>query len=144
MDALKDWVEVETARLGACGVSGFRGAEWWQLCEAEQTVFAIPLEDMPRLVAVWKACQALAGICFEDELGGDLVREGRAACPWIRQQEIDQADFLRFCALFGVPNRRAAAFYHKTAFHDVRAGLVHYADERKDYSGLSANYAVED
>jgi hypothetical protein len=53
---LKDQLESETAdteRSAAEDTERYHGGDWWQLTDAEESVFVIDRERFPRMITVW-------------------------------------------------------------------------------------------
>lgn len=132
IDRLAEWIESERTRLRGHPPVRFRGREWWQLTRAEAWAFALTLEDMPHIVPVYHAYHAVLDIVCDELAASEACAQARTACSWLSQGAVERREWLRFAALFGVPNRKAAAFFAKIEWLEVRAGLVTYQDEIAD------------
>jgi hypothetical protein len=67
---LKDQLESETAdteRSGAVDSERHHGGDWWQLTDAEESVFVIDRERFPRMITVWSCYEAFKNIAYRDQ-----------------------------------------------------------------------------
>src|ERR1700730_2228446 len=58
---LKDQLESETAdtqRSAAVDSERYHGGDWWQLTDAEESVFVIDRKRFPRMITVWSCYEA--------------------------------------------------------------------------------------
>lgn len=76
LEKLKEIIRKETE---GANPNDFKGDNWNLLSQAEQDVFQLELEDMPKLVAVYSAWEQLVGIVVEGIAGDE------ALCSAIRQ-----------------------------------------------------------
>ncbi len=97
-------------------------------------MFQLTLGDLPSLVAVWTADEAVLGICDALDVPADISAGFRGEHPWLEDRRasrvIDTADFGKFAKLFGVPYCKSGAWYAKQDFWCVRSGIIRYADEQ--------------
>jgi hypothetical protein len=64
---LKDQLESETAeteRSAAVDSERYHGGDWWQLTDAEESVFVIDRERFPRMITVWSCYEAFKNIAY--------------------------------------------------------------------------------
>ncbi len=123
------------------------GYDWFNLSPEEETVFGLTLDDMPSLVAVWCAYEAVLDICDALDVPDDIAAVFRAEHPWLaadygegeKLSTIGEIAFARFAKLFGVPARKSHAWYAKHDFWNVRAGITYFTDKRKASPSLSSN-----
>jgi len=112
----------------------YRGGDWFQLSDAEETVFAIDRRRYPVLVVAWQAYQAFCGVIDPEVAGLDdeAVEAERGRYPELFvEEELSEAGFARLGAEWcGLTSREAHAMYYKIDFWYIRAGLVNYDDER--------------
>ena len=113
--------------------TNWRGYDWWQLSEEDEFVFSLDLEDMPLLIAVFSVYQCVLPIT-----DSDLSKEEYEFCratisefSWFTKDNIEEKEWLRFAALFGISNRTAMAFHQKHYFWEVRNTGVTYSDEKQ-------------
>lgn len=118
---------------GSKGFALDHGHEWFNLSSAEAEVFNLELDDLPSLVAVWCAYEAVLSVCDMIEISDDLreafFREQAWLDPYRSGPTIDVGSFQKFAALFGVPYRKSHAWFGKYDFYTVRAGIACFADE---------------
>lgn len=127
-DRLRSIVRNSVEKIGA-NVGTSYGNDWHLLSGAEADVFGLSLDDMPSLVSIWCAYEEIAGICDMLDLPADLLTELRADMSWIKPRESDDREFVRFAGLFGIPTRKAEAWYWRLYFFQARSGIITYADE---------------
>lgn len=106
----------------------YSGEDWYQLSHAEEEVFQLKLEDMPRLVAVHELYYDAVRITSQiPEERVDAIRE---ELPWLSDCVVCEGEWQRFAALFGISSRQAGAFCEKYHFWDVRQGHIIFRDEQ--------------
>ena len=122
--------DIET---GAHTYAFAHGRDWFNLSPAEAEVFGLELHDLPSLVAVWTAYEAVLEICDMLDVPADIAAGVRAEHPWLEERRastvIDVVDFQKFSKLFGVPYRKSQAWYAKHDFWCTRSGITRFADE---------------
>lgn len=127
-------IRLETEHLGNRGMGRTFGYDWFNLSEHEAIVFGLGLDDLPALVSVWMAFEAVMDICdMFERADAALLDAVRCELPWLRQsieaRALECHEFQKFAKLFGVSNRMAHAWFSKRDFWDLRCGIIHYADE---------------
>ena len=108
------------------------GHDWFQLSLEEASVFPIQIQDVPRLVAVFDAYEAVVDITSNDiHADHELCEAVRAELPWLTTKQTDIGEFQNFAALFGIFYRLAHAFFTKIEFWQIRQGIACYKDENQ-------------
>ncbi|ORU94931.1 MAG: hypothetical protein A6F70_10295 [Cycloclasticus sp. symbiont of Bathymodiolus heckerae] len=110
-------------------IEKYKGNAWFQLSEAEREVFALEYEDMRELAAVHTLYFCAIGI--SEEIETSRIDSLKKELPWLTEMMTDPQEWKKFAALFGIPNRKAAAFFYKHEFWETRNDLAVYADEQK-------------
>jgi hypothetical protein len=91
-------------------------------------VFTLKLEDMPRLVAVWKVYTAVKGMTHNDFWGTPLCGEARREFGLEEDRMADAGDFRRMPAQFGLSIRQATGIFYKMEWWTVRR--MKFEDEK--------------
>jgi len=113
------------------------GHDWFNLTRAEADVFGLELHDLPSLVAVWTAYEAVLDISNVLAVPPDVAAGVLAEHPWLAARAsaggslatICMEDFQNFAKLFGVPFRKSHAWYTKHEYDGIRARLITFKDE---------------
>jgi hypothetical protein len=130
---LKDQLESETAdteRSAAVDSERYHGGDWWQLTNAEESVFVIDRERFPRMITVWSCYEAFKNIAYSLSWEDGLIEQAcqqhpdwcsettiaslgtpaafRRAQEWMRMLPTSHEDDLRFHASFCVTIRHVA------------------------------------
>lgn len=126
LERAKRHIDYQIAEFGI--PDRYRGPDWWQLSEAEEDVFGLVLEDMPRLLEVW--------VLYEDAIDitsyvrdTSIITEIREVCDWLTPLLVDRAEWTRFSKLFGVPRRLAEAYYDKWFWYNMTRNMATFRDE---------------
>lgn len=127
-------IRLETEMLGNNGLGRTYGYDWFELSEDEARVFDLSLDDLPALVSVWMAFEAVMDICDMFERADQaLLEEVRGELSWLRlsieAHALECHVFQRFAKLFGISHRLAHAWFAKRHFYDIRSGIAIYGDE---------------
>ena len=90
----------------------WRGDEWWQASPGDAERYEMTPSDMPRLCAIWRVFDFLAG---NSRIGGDLTMlEGpRKALPWLDPDHITPEMFGRFAKLAGADEWKGQNFFRR-------------------------------
>lgn len=122
------------------------GYDWFNLTAAEAEVFELELHDLPSLVAVWCAYEAVLAVCDMMPISEELRAQFLTEQPWLADSQkgaiVDAVEFQRFAKLFGVSYRKAAAWYAKNNFWLTRTGITYFADEKKGTAVAVASHAA--
>jgi len=134
LERLHVLIRLETEHLGNRGMGRTFGYDWFNLSEHEAIVFGLSLDDLPALVSVWMAFEAVMDICdMFERPDAALLAAVRSELPWLRHsmesRSLECHEFQKFAKLFGVSNRMAHAWFSKRDFWDVRCGIIRYGDE---------------
>jgi len=113
------------------------GRDWFNLSPEEEAVFCLSLDDMPSLVAVWCAYEAVLGISDVLPVSQDTAAAFRAEHPWLAEMHkpggglsiVSQDSFASFAKLFGIPYRKSHAWWIKNEAYQVRVGILRFSDE---------------
>jgi hypothetical protein len=124
---LRDQLESETAatELSAAEDSErYHGGNWWQLSDAEESVFGIDRGRYPRMMTVWSCYEAFKNIAYSLSWEDGLIEQACRQHPDWCVAGISESEFSAFADAFGgLTQREAHAFYAKHDFWCVRAGV---------------------
>jgi len=95
----------------------YRGADWWQLSEAEEEVFGLRLDHMHALVLAWQWFTAVADIAHNDYHDSPLCLAVRAEADFIEPRCLDLPAWGRFAQLLGIPTALSFRWFWKEHFH---------------------------
>ncbi len=126
---LKDQLESETAATewsAAEDSERYHGSDWWQLSDAEESVFEIDRERFPRMMTVWSCYEAFKNIAYSLSWEDGLIEQACQQHPDWCIAGISESEFSDFADAFGgLTLRESHAFYAKHDFWCVRAGVSH-------------------
>jgi hypothetical protein len=143
IEQLREWVEEETKKFEDMGINHFKGRDWCEISREEEVVFELTPAMMPRLVSVLEAYEAIAGIAHNDFYGTKLCNEARKALDWIEPGQRPADVFIKFAGLFGVPIRYAYAFLTKLEMHEMRTGIIKFADENDGQKAAFDDHPID-
>ena len=127
---LKDQLESETAdteRSAAVDSERYHGGDWWQLTDAEESVFVIDRERFPRMITVWSCYEAFKNIAYSLSWEDGLIEQACQQHPDWCSAGISESEFSDFAKAFGgLTHREAHVFYTKHDFWRARAGISQY------------------
>src|ERR1700724_1724884 len=127
---LKEQLESETAdteRSAAVDSERYHGGDWWQLTDAEESVFVIDRERFPRMITVWSCYEAFKNIAYSLSWEDGLIEQACQQHPDWCSAGISESEFSDFAKAFGGLTRREAhVFYTKHDFWRARAGISQY------------------
>jgi hypothetical protein len=129
---LKDQLESETAdteRSAAEDSERYHGGEWWQLSDAEESVFDIDRVRFPRMITVWSCYEAFKNIAYSLSWEDGLIDQACLQHPDWCSAGVSEGEFSDFAKeVGGLTHWEAHTFYTKHDYWRVRAGLSHYHD----------------
>ena len=113
--------------------------DWSSLNAAESAVFGLTPEDMPLLCEVWKSWLILIGD-LHAPMDEELIAKARLQLPVVKavyaanprlspQCEPWLKGWVAFATVFGLPAKQAYAFALKVHCHELRSGIVVFADD---------------
>ncbi len=104
------------------------GDGWKSLSRAEEEVFAISIEEWPRLLAYWMAYEVVTDIYHHDLTRATRAKfkEYRLSQDWLKDSE---GSFILFGRAFGLESRHIMAVHWKQTFSYVRSGDISFKDE---------------
>ena len=127
---LKDQLESETAdteRSAAEDSERYHGGDWWQLTDAEESVFVIDRGRFPRMITVWSCYEAFKNIAYSLSWEDGLIEQACQQHPDWCSTGISESEFSDFAKAFGgLTHREAHVFYTKHDFWRARAGVSQY------------------
>ena len=127
---LKDQLESETAdmeRSAAVDSERYHGGDWWQLTDAEESVFVIDRKRFPRMITVWSCYEAFKNIAYSLSWEDGLIEQACQQHPDWCSAGISESEFSDFAKAFGgLSHREAHVFYTKHDFWRARAGVSQY------------------
>ena len=130
---LKDQLETEIAAAEAreeAKPGWHKGADWDQLSEAEEAVFAIDRDRFPRMVMTWHCYEGFKRISDSTVWDEEVIEQARRQHPQWCGEGISQAEFSEFATALGeLTCREAHAIYARQEFWCVRNGIAEYGDE---------------
>lgn len=134
LEVIKAGVERRSATLAADNVD-----DWSSLNAAESAVFGLMAADMPLLCEAWWNWLILIGdlhapmdteLLAKARLHLPMVRAVHAANPRLSPQSQPWLNgWMAFAALFGLTAKQAYAFALKVHSHELRRGIVTFADD---------------
>jgi hypothetical protein len=132
---LKDQLAAEIVKSeaeAAANPDKFTGSDWWQLSEAEESVFEIDPDRWPRMMITYHCYEGFKLIVHSPVWDEALIHQARQERPkWCDTPPSDH-ELARFAEEYGeLTNREAYALYAKQEFWTVRLGVMVYADERR-------------
>jgi hypothetical protein len=127
---LKDQLESETAdmeRSAAVDSERYHGGDWWQLTDAEESVFVIDRKRFPRMITVWSCYEAFKNIAYSLSWEDGLIEQACQQHPDWCSAGISESEFSDFAKAFGgLTHREAHTFYTKHDYWRARAGVSQY------------------
>ncbi len=126
IERVHEWITLQ--QTGA--PEHYEGSDWWQVNEDEQGVFNLEPDTMIKIVPVYLAFEAIAGIGQNEFFELPLCEEARKELPWITQDTIIEEEFTRFASMFDISKRIAHAFFWKHSFWEIRQGHWTFEDEK--------------
>src|SRR5580704_9093084 len=119
---LKDQLESETD-----DPERYHGGHWWQLSDAEESVFVIDRERFPRMITVWSCYEAFKNIAYSLSWEDGLIEQACQQHPDWCSAGISESEFSDFAKAFGgLTHREAHVFYTKHDYWRARAGVSQY------------------
>jgi hypothetical protein len=128
----KSQVGAQIADSESKDIGDFRGGDWWQLTDEEESVFAIDFERFPRMSAAWMMFEVFLDQVSPGsyELDPAPVEDERGKRPDLVEKGNSVDAFQHFARDYaGLTFREAAAMHAKAKFWNIRQGAIRYADE---------------
>jgi hypothetical protein len=110
----------------------YRGYDWWQLSDEEESIFNIDFERFPRIITALFLFECFHRIADTDDADTDAIEAERQLRSDLMEKGYSTDGFQHFAKDYADMNyREADAVFSKHKWWNVRQGITRYTDEPK-------------